>query len=97
MVELGAVGGTCGLEGGEDVEDVFTGELVEVEVGGIQLRAKVGAFLFFPFSDVGDSAGFGVEVVGGIEIAGFGEGNHVVGGAGEFEIMSCALACVEEW
>ena len=62
---MGVVGGTCGLEGGEDVEDVFAGELVEVEVGGIKLGAEVGAFLFFPFPDVGDSAGFGVEIVWG--------------------------------
>jgi hypothetical protein len=61
------------LEGGEDVVDVFSGEAVEVEVGGVELGAEAVAFVVFALVDF-----FG-------EAAGEGEGDHVVGGARELE------------
>jgi len=48
------------LEGGEEVVDVFAGEAVEVEVGGVELGAEAVAFFVFPLVDFfGEAAGEG--------------------------------------
>ena len=66
-----------GGEGGEHVGEIVFADVVEVGEGGVEFRAELDAFGFAPFMNA--------AALGTGEVAGGGEGFHVVGGAGEFE------------
>lgn len=70
-------GGEAGIgERGEDVFHVRALDPVEVEVGGVEFRAELGPFGFLP--DVN------AVPARALEVASLSEGEHVLGGAGEF-------------
>ncbi len=64
-------------EGGEDVLRVRAGDAVEVEVGRIELGAKLGAFGVLPDVNAVAARAF--------EFTRLGKGQHVLGRAGEFQ------------
>jgi hypothetical protein len=64
-------------EGGEDVFGVGAGDVVEVEVGGVEFGAEFCPLGFFPEMDAVAARAF--------EVAAFGQRDHVVGRAGELE------------
>lgn len=79
---VGVAGGGEGVfgdggEGGEHVVEVVFVDVVEECEGGVEFGAEADAFVDAPFVDA--------VAFGALEVAGLGEGLHVVGGAGELE------------